>query len=281
MAGTSQSGWDVRGTPHDRAAGRRPEAAGQRMVSAIVITLDAARTLGPCLDSLGWVDEVVVVDAGSGDGTRDLARAAGARVFVREWAGYGAQKNFAFVQALGEWLLVVDADERVSGALAAEIRARLAAGTLGRYAAYDMPRRNVFFGRWLRWGGAYPDRQVRLVRRGAGRYNDLLLHERLLVEGEIGHLAGHLVHDAAPTVAARLAKLNHHSDLGALETRRTRSRVRWYDLVVRPAIIFGKRYLLKQGFRDGLPGLIYCGLEAVYEFAKYAKAWELARDAGG
>lgn len=255
--------------------------AGPDGVSALIITLNEERHLGPCLDSLRWVDEIIVVDAGSADRTVNLARAAGARVWSRDWTGFGPQKNFAFDQARGEWLLVVDADERVSPALADEIRALQAAGTLPVHAAYDVPRRNYFFGRWLRWGGAYPDRQIRLIRRGKGRYNDLPLHEHLLVDGTVGHLSGHLVHEAGCTVADRLVKLNRYTDSAAIETLKKRQRVRWWDLVARPAIVFGKLYILKQGFRDGLPGLIYCGLASFYEFAKYVKVWERCREVGG
>lgn len=267
-------------------AGRGPTASAPTEprrfdLSAVIITLNEERHLGPCLDSLRWVGEIVVVDAGSTDRTRDLAEAAGARVLLREWPGYGAQKNFGFDQARGEWLLIVDADERVSGALAQEIQARLADETLGAHAAYDVPRQNYFFGQWLRWGGAYPDRQVRLIRRGAARYNDLPLHEQVLVDGTVGHLSGHLVHEAARTVAERLAKVNRHTDSAALETSRKRRRVRWYDLIIRPAVIFGKLYVLKQGFRDGLAGLTYCGLAGCYEFVKYAKVWERTRGPDG
>ena len=267
--------------PSQHGTGCEPTGVGRVGVSAVIITLNEERNLGACLDSLRWGDEIVVVDAGSADQTAEIARAAGAKVFVRDWAGYGPQKNFGFEQAGGEWLLVVDADERVSVALAEEIQARLGDGTLASHAAYDVERRNYFFGQWLRWGGAYPDRQIRLIRRGKGWYNDLLLHERLLVKGKVGHFSGHLVHEAARTVADRLVKLNRYSDFAALETSKKRRGVHWWDLVVRPAVIFGKLFVLKQGFRDGFAGLVYCGLASLYEFAKYAKVWERTREGGG
>src|SRR5574337_200995 len=251
--------------------------AGQVGVSAIIITFNEERNLGPCLDSLRWVDEIIVVDAGSDDGTVDVARAAGALVWSRDWTGFGAQKNFAFDQARGEWLLVVDADERVSAALADEIFALQQAGRPPVHTAYDVPRQNYFFGRWLRWGGAYPDRQIRLIRRGKGRYNDLPLHEHLLVDGTVGHLSGHLIHEACRTVADRLAKLDRYSDSVAIDTLKKCTRVGWRDLAFRPGIAFVKLYILKQGFRDGLHGLVYAWLASLYTFARYVKAWELSR----
>ena len=273
-------GWrNVERAPNPHGTAYEPPAVGRVGVSAVIITSNEERHLGPCLDSLRWVDEIVVVDAGSADRTADLAKRAGARVFVRDPTGRGSQKHFGLEQALGDWFLVIDADERVSDALADEIRTRQAAGTLATHAAYDVPRRNYFFGRWLRWGGTYPDRQVRLIRRGKGRYNDLPLHEHLLVEGEVGHLSGHLVHDAARTIGDRIAKLDRYSDYAAVETLKKRRRATWWDLVIRPTVIFGKLYVLKQGFRDGLAGLVYCGLASLYEFMRYVKLWERASEA--
>ena len=176
---------------------------------------------------------------------------------------------------------MIDADERVSVALAEEIQAPLAEGTLASHAAYDVQRRNYLFGQWAAWGGAFTARQIRLIRRGKGRYNDLPLHEHLLVEGKVGHFSGHLVHEAARSVADRLVKLNHYSDYAAIETLKKCRGVHWWDLVVRPAIVFGKLYLLKQGFRDGFAGLVYCWLASLYEFIKYVKVWERTREADG
>ncbi|MDE2058508.1 MAG: glycosyltransferase family 2 protein [candidate division NC10 bacterium] len=245
-------------------------------ISALAITLNEEENIRQCLESVSWADEIVVVDAGSDDGTVNVAKAAGALVWSKDWTGFGAQKNFAFDQATGEWLLVIDADERVSAALADEILALQKAGTLSACTAYDVPRRNYFFGRWLRWGGAYPDRQIRLIRRGKGRYNDLPLHEHLLVDGTVGHLSGHLIHEAGRTVTDRVAKLNRYSDSVATETLVKCKRVAWWDLVFRPAVVFVKLYILKQGFRDGLHGLVYAGLASLYTFARYVKAWELS-----
>lgn len=243
-------------------------------LSAIVITLNEEAHLPACLASLDWVDEVVVVDAGSTDCTREIAKQAGARVFLNPWPGYGAQKNFAFTQARGDWILVVDADERISPALRDEIQELLHGGAPSAFDACAVPRRNYWLGRWLRWGGAYPDRQIRLIRRGRALYDDRVLHEHLVVEGSVGVLRGHLIHEALRGLNDRLPKLNRYTDLAAGDGLAKRSVVRWYDLLVRPLAIFLKVYALKQGFRDGVIGFIYAGLNSFAEFAKYAKMWE-------
>ena len=243
-------------------------------LTAVVITLNEERHLPTCLASLDWVDEVVVVDAGSTDRTQEIARQAGALLFANPWPGYGPQKNFAFDQARGEWILIVDADERITPALRDEIRQLLRGEPSPAYDAYDVPRRNYCFGRWLQWGGAYPDRQIRLVRRGRARYNNRLLHEGLLIDGPVGKLREDLIHDAFRGLDERLPKLNRYTHLAAGDGLKKRMVVRWYDFVIRPLAIFLKVYALKQGYRDGVVGFIHAGLSSFAAFAKYAKIWE-------
>lgn len=247
-------------------------------LSAVIITLNEEARLPACLASLDWVDDLVVVDAGSTDRTQEIARQAGARLFVNPWPGYGAQKNFAFEQARGEWILIVDADERISPALRDEIRALLHGGRPPAWDAFEVPRRNYWLGHWLRWGGAYPDRQLRLLRRGRARYDARPLHENLLVGGPVGRLRGELVHEAYRGLDERLAKVNRYTDLAAGEGLTRRKAVRWYDLLVRPVAIFLKVYVLKRGYRDGTVGFIYAGLSSFAELAKYAKMWESLRE---
>src|SRR5690606_10903735 len=148
---------------------------------AVVITKNEERNVAACLETLRWADQLVVVDAESTDRTAEIARRFTPHVFVRPWPGFGPQKNFAFHQVTCDWILIVDADERVTDRLRDEIRRTVGGSLPGDVAGFEIPRRNYFYGRWLRGGGVYPDYQIRLIKRGAGRYDDTLVHERLLL----------------------------------------------------------------------------------------------------
>jgi len=243
-------------------------------VSVVIVARDEALNIEECIASAAWADEVLVVDTGSRDATPALAQAAGARVVTREWLGYGPTKNWAFEQVHGDWILSLDADERVSQKLAGEIAAVTASEAA--HAAYEMPRKFHFMGRWLRHGGCYPDRQLRLFRRGRARYGDDLVHERLEVDGSVGRLAGHLEHFSYPTLSHFLRKLDEYSTLWARQAFQRGQRSRWYcglSLVTG----FGGRYLLKRGFLDGMPGASWAVLAGFHSYLKYAKLGELER----
>ena len=164
------------------AVARRPSLA------CVIITKNEEANIQDCLVSVSWATERIVVDAESSDRTADLARAAGARVIVRPWPGFGAQKNFGMEQVSSDWVLILDADERVSQPLQAEILSRIDQWQEGEQVAYEIPRKNFFYGAWVRHAGVYPDYQIRLVRRGSAKYNDVPVHENLLVKGPIGKL---------------------------------------------------------------------------------------------
>src|SRR5437879_1142753 len=249
-------------------------------IAAIVITKDEERNIGACLECLKWADELIVVDAESSDRTVELAKAYTPKVYVRAWSGYGPQKNFAMAQATADWILIVDADERASDELREEIRALLQRP--GPAIAYRIPRRNFYYGFWIRGAGQYPDPQLRLVRRGRGRYNDLLVHEHLEVDGPIGELHGHLDHHTHPTVLAHELKIERYSTLAAEERIRTgKPEAAWYHLIFNPVWTFVKFYLFRRGFLDGLPGFVVCGFSATHVLLKYAKLWERTHVAPG
>ena len=247
-------------------------------LSVVIIARNEAPRIGPCLESAAFSDEVIVVDGLSEDGTAELCRSKGARVFERPWPGYGAQKNFAMAQASQPWVLILYADERVPDGLRQEIEEALRGGGQPGAVAYRIPRRNYFYGRWMRRGGLFPDYQVRLLRRGAGRYNDAALHENLLVDGPIWALGNPLDHLTEPTVADHFRRLDRYTTLAAQETGRRRQRVGWTDLTFRPAVTLFKTYVLKQGFRDGTPGFLISAFGAMHIFLKYAKLWEARLD---
>lgn len=245
-------------------------------VSAVIVARDEDHNIAECIASAIWADEVVVVDTGSCDATADLARAAGARVVAREWLGYGPTKNWAFEQVEGDWILSLDADERVSEKLADEIAAVTAADVA--HAAYEMPRKFYFMGRWLRHGGCYPDWQLRLFRRGQARYGDHLVHERLGVDGSVGRLQGHLEHLSYRTLSHFLRKLDEYSTLWARQAFQLGRRFRWYHGLSLVTGVLG-RYLWKRGFLDGLPGASWAVLAGFHSYMKYAKLAELQSQA--
>jgi len=244
-------------------------------VSIVVITLDEEDHLRRCLESVAWAEEIVVVDAESHDKTVQIAREFTDRVISRPWAGFATQKNFAVEQATGDWVLSLDADEEAS----CELREEIAAAIAGPQACdgYAIRRRNVFLGQWIRYGGLYPDWQVRLFRRGRGRFVERAVHESVSVEGTLGRLRGHLMHCSYEGVTDFFARANRYSSLAADEWIREGRRVRARELVVRPLGRFVSMYVLQRGFLDGRRGLLLAALYAYYVCMRSAKVWEATR----
>ncbi len=243
-------------------------------LSVVIITRNEERNIRKCLESARWADEIVVVDACSSDRTIEVTKEYTSHVLVRPWPGFGPQKNYAIGQASGEWVLVLDADERVSPELASEIQARLRGSDESDVVAFRIPRRNMYYGRWVRWGGIYPDYQLRLFRKDSARYNDVAVHENLLVNGAMGTLTGHLDHYTEHAISDHFTRFPQYTTLAAQEKAKTTRVVRWSDLVIRPLVVLTKTYVLKQGFRDGVRGMIVCIFASMYTFVKYAKLWE-------
>lgn len=244
-------------------------------LSVTLITLNEEDRLRACLESVAWADEIVVVDAESQDKTVQLAREFTDRVIVRPWNGFAYQKNFALEQASGEWVLSLDADEEVSSELRDETRS-VVDGT-PMHAAYAVPRRNIFLGQWIRHGGLYPDWQVRLLRRGAGRFAERDVHESVAVDGTVGRLSGHLVHRSYRDVTDFFGRANRYSTLAAEEMIRAGRQARARELVLRPLGRFFSMYVAQRGFLDGRKGLLLATLYAYYVFMRTAKVWEVAR----
>ena len=244
-------------------------------VSIVVITLDEEDHLRRCLESVAWADEIVVVDAESRDKTVQVAREFTDRVISRPWAGFATQKNFAVEQTTGDWVLSLDADEEASPELREEIAAAIADPQACD--GYAIRRRNVFLGQWIRHGGLYPDWQVRLFRRGRGRFAERAVHESVSVTGPVGRLRGHLVHRSYDGVSDFVERANRYSSLAAEQLIRDGRRVRAGELVLRPLGRFLSMYLVKRGFLDGRRGLLLASLYAYYVFMRSAKVWEVTR----
>jgi glycosyltransferase involved in cell wall biosynthesis len=244
-------------------------------LSVAVITLNEAHHLRRCLESVAWADEMVVVDAESHDKTVQVAREFTEAVIVRPWAGFAAQKNFALAQCTGEWILSLDADEEAAPELRAEITTTIAAAQARD--GYAIRRQNVFLDRWVRHGGLYPDWQLRLFRRGRGRFEERRVHESVALTGSLGRLNGHLVHRSYESVGDFVERANRYSTLAAEQMIREGRRVRAGDLLARPLGRFLSMYVLQAGFLDGRRGLLLAALYAYYVFMRSAKVWEVTR----
>ena len=243
-------------------------------LSAVLITRNAAARLEGCLQSLAFCDEIVVVDSGSADGTREIAQRSSARVVVSEWLGFGPQKQFAVDQANNDWVLCVDADERVSPELAASIAQVL---TQPAAPVYRMTRRNRFLGRWLRHGEGYPDWSARLFDRRAARWSDDAVHEKVLYAVTPGTLQGDLLHESAEDLGGYLEKQNRYTTLAAQQLFDAGRTANALHLVGSPLLRFLKFYVFRLGFLDGLPGLAHTSIGCMNSFVKYAKLIELHR----
>ena len=244
------------------------------LLSAVLITRNAADQLEPCLSSLAFCDEIVVVDSGSSDRTCEIAREFGARLVEKEWLGFGRQKQYAVDQADHDWVLCIDADERVSPQLAASI-ARAMEGPVAT--VYRMPRRNRFLGRWLRHGEGYPDWSARLFDRRSARWSDDPVHEKVFYAVTPGTLQGDLLHESAESLRDYLEKQNRYTTLAAQDLFERGRSATGLHLVVSPLVRFIKFYVFRLGFLDGLPGLAHTVIGCMNSFMKYAKLLELTR----
>ncbi len=248
-----------------------------RRLSVTIIAWNEEERLRACLESVSWADEIVVVDAESSDKTVQLAREFTDRVWVRPWPGFAVQKNFALEQATGDWVLSLDADERVTPELGDRIKAIVRDD--GPADGYLIPRRNLFWGAWVRHGGLYPDYQLRLFRRGAGRFVEDAVHESVRVTGRVETLAEALLHQSYRDLEDFVRRSNRYSTLAAQDWLRRGRRVGVPGLIMKPLGRFFSMYIIRRGFLDGWRGLLLAVLYAEYVFLRMAKAWEATRAA--
>lgn len=240
-------------------------------LSVAIITLNAASQLEECLKSIDFVDDIVVIDSGSTDGTQALAMRYGARVIDQDWLGFGPQKQFAVDSAVHDWVLCLDADERVSPELQASIKNALKNPLT---ATFRFPRCNRFLGRYLKHGEGYPDWSLRLFDRRQARWSDDAVHEKVETQSVTGELKGDLLHDSAESLASYLTKQNRYTSLAADMALAAGKRATFGRLALSPIIRFIKFYFIRQGFRDGLPGLIHISIGCFNSFIKYSKMLE-------
>jgi len=247
-------------------------------LSVTVITKNEAADIAEALESAAWADEIVVVDSASADDTVAIARRFTDRVIVREWPGYGAQKNYAAAAASHDWILSLDADERITPALAAEIRATLAGAPA--QAGYRVPRLNWHLGRWIRTTDWYPDYQLRLYDRRSGQWTGRHVHESVSVAGRAGTLQGELHHFPYRDIADHLETIDRYTTFAARQMHEEGRRAGLLQIGGHPPLAFVRNYLLRGGIRDGIPGFIISALNAYYVFLKFAKLWELRQGSG-
>jgi len=277
-------------------------------LSVVLITLNEEANLAHTLESVQALvgdgkGEIIVVDSGSTDRTLETAKAYSAKTFSEPWKGFAAQKNSAMEKASCDWVLQLDADEPLGPGLASEICAAIHGLTAGtdkhdsletvkkvaaeesgdwpediRLSGFYIPRKNFFLGRWIQHGGFYPDPKLRLIRRGAGKFEEHGAHPTIKVDGPTGQLKHALIHNAYPTLRGYIDHMNNYSSQGAaFAVAKGYRGFSFADIVIRPLLTFIYNYFLRLGFLDGHEGLLLHLYHAVYVSWKYAKAWELTR----
>ncbi|MDP8299900.1 MAG: glycosyltransferase family 2 protein [Candidatus Tantalella remota] len=240
-------------------------------ISIAIIALNEEKNLPGCIDAVSWADEVVVVDGGSVDATTDIAGDKGANIFERKFDDFEKQKNYALSKAKEDWVLFLDADERVTPALAEEVKT---AALEGQYDGYYIPRKNIIFGQEMCFGGHQGDRHLRFFKKAKTSFQGPI-HERAVVDGRVGFLEEALIHYSTGTMGEYMKKFKLYTDLEAEYLYEGKSPVRVADIIVKPPGRFFKQYILQKGFLDGFKGLTFYGLSSAYLFVKYLKYWKL------
>ncbi|HLQ12881.1 MAG TPA: glycosyltransferase family 2 protein [Steroidobacteraceae bacterium] len=245
-------------------------------LTACIITRNEAGRIGDCLASVSFCDEIVVVDAHSSDATREIAARLGARVIERDWPGYRSQKQYATDAATHDWVLSVDADERVTPGLRAQIESLRDGGFAGAR-GWSIPRLTEYFGRFLRHGNAWPDRHIRLYDRRAARWTGYEVHEKIAVSGPVGALSAPLEHFAYRDLDDQLGRLDRYASLMAVQMHATGRRCGLLSVLLNPAWRLLRGLLIKGGLLDGWRGWLFHIVEAGYVRRKYLRLWALSR----
>jgi len=244
-------------------------------LSVTVITKNEAADIGQALDSVRFADEIIVVDSHSTDDTVAIARRYTDRVVVRDWPGYIAQKNYAASLAANDWILSLDADERVTPELASELQSLNVAASA--QAAFRIKRVTWHLGRWIRTTDWYPDYQLRLYDRRAAEWTGRYVHEAVTVRGAVGNLRGEIQHYAYRDIADHLETIDRYTTLAARQMREDGRSAGIAQIAGHPPLAFLRNYIARGGIRDGVPGFVISAMNAYYVGLKFAKLWELQR----
>ena len=240
-------------------------------ISACIITLNEESRIHDCLESVKWVDEIIVVDSFSTDKTVDICREYTDQVYQRAWPGNIDQKNHAIGLAKNDWILSLDADERLSPELISEIQHTLL--NPGNVVGFYFPRRCFYLGRWIYHGDWYPDYQLRLFKRGLGKWQGTNPHGRVFVNGNTARMKHDIYHFNYKNFSHQLRTMDNYSTIFA-DVSEGRKGFRLFQLIFRPLFKFIRIYIIKRGFLDGFPGFVIAASSAFYVFAKYVKLWE-------
>jgi glycosyltransferase involved in cell wall biosynthesis len=243
-------------------------------ISVVIITYNEEKKIEVALKSVADIaSEIIVVDRHSSDATVKIAREYTEKVFLREWTNFSDQKNYGNEKASFPWILSLDADERVSDELRAEIQQLKSEEP--ECTAFSMPRQAFYLGRWIRHSGWYPDRKIRLFQKEKARWEGEFVHEALVVDGQVCKLKGHLHHFTYDNIRDHIEQSNTFSELGAQKMYAQKKRCRWYHLAIKPSLHFLKAYIWRGGFLDGFAGFVISVLHGYSVFIRYAKLKEI------
>jgi glycosyltransferase involved in cell wall biosynthesis len=245
-------------------------------LSITIITKNEEENIGTCLDSVTWADEIIVVDSGSTDATVEICRQYTDKVYVMDWVGHGPQKNRALKMATGDWVLALDADEWVTPELKDEIIQVI--NNPGGHAAFEMPRLSSYCGQYIHHCGWWPDRITRLFKNGKARFNDHLIHDKLIVDGSIGRLSNHLMHRSFRDLDHMLDKLNRYSTGGARVLSNEGEKSSLLKAILHGLWSFLQTYIVRAGFLDGRMGLMLAVSNGEGTYYKYLKLMLMTKD---
>ena len=247
----------------------------KKKVSVVIVTKDEETNISECIKSVLWADEILVVDSESKDRTCDISRGLGADVIERKWIGYADQKNYGIQKAKNKWILSLDADERISDNLMKVLVEILDKDSI--YKGYKFPRKNIFFGKWLKNGDLWPDYQIRLFEKERASFNNRYVHESVQVDGQVCKLDEPILHYSYDNVSEFFQRQKEYAILSAQESLKKKVSLNKTDIFFRPLWRFFRSYIIKSGWKDGLEGFIVSAGLAWYVFMRFAIILEFKR----
>ncbi|MEW6508945.1 MAG: glycosyltransferase family 2 protein [Bacteroidota bacterium] len=247
-------------------------------LSVVIIAGNEEKNIRDCLESVKWADEIIVIDSESTDNTREIAKEFTPNVFVKKWEGFVPQRKFSIEKTSNDWVLSVDADERVSAELKIELQKLL--GSSNKLNGYFVPRQNYFLNKLIKSCGWYPDYQMRLFNKCFAGISNRKVHEGFEVKGKTGKLKNHLIHFTHQNITDTIKKINEYSYLQALE-KKNGKKVKAVNLIFNPAAAFLNHFIGRKGFRDGIHGLMVSLIHSITNLLTYMKTWELQNKRNG